>query len=721
MKPTPLLAALLGTFALAPCAGAQVTVSTPAVAGSSAPAAAPAAPAFKVEKGLGEALTKDGFSVRPDGSIEHKASGAVYPPRVLMQLGLIWDPAGRLVDPRIMEPISNENLMPLLKGMLGFSEVAKYKPDEVGKKLQEWGVPQSYDNIHLFNPDGTATYFGLMLYHGLTQGPGGKTVDAKTLSERLSGERLSQSLALFDSGYSQAFRSRRPDVGMADIKEGMGLLAEDSRGKGETALTFRPTRNIADQIQDHQNALLASAATIKDPAEAARIAEALETLEGLKAYRYHSGQSLDRLAPPGTVPPPDAMAAFGGDPVPPRHRTLPMLLSMMDSLPGPKMTPAQKEALIKSFPMGETVWRMGAQDLWKEGLQGEGVRVAVIDTGVSPHPELQGVVAARRSFTNQLPGDSIGNHATHVAGTIHALAPKAEIRSYAALNSDLPMGQSGRLNMQGTETEDAIMKAIDSAVADGNQVINMSLGGPGRPSDAMSRKINEYSEKGVIFIISSGNNGPLSGSVSAPSAAPQAWTVGALNAQDRVTSFTSLGRNYDPATNSWVVKPVFTAPGDNMNSTVSPLMGPDSGFAYGRMSGTSMAAPHVAGATVLMVDAVRRMNALVNPLEMSRRIQDAYVATGRDMPRREVAPEAPVNQRFIVVNPLAAYERLRDTVPAAVARPPAGANPPDVNPVLVEPPVALPPIEIAPAPRQAPEPKKAPRERTAPRPRSVDS
>lgn len=676
MKPHPLLAAVLGTLTLATFAGAQVRVSTPAVAASSASAAAPAAPAFKVEKELGEALTKDGFSVRPDGSVEHKASGAVFPPRVLMQLGLVWDRSGRLVDPRIMEPISSENLMPMLKGMLGFSEVAKYKPDEVGKKLQEWGVPQSYDNIHLFNPDGTATYFGLMLYHGLTQGPGGKAVDSKALSERLSGERLSQSLALFDSGYAQAFRSRRPDVGMADIKAGMSLLAEDSRGKGETALQFRPTRNIADQLQDYQAALADKAAKTADPLEKARLAEAQEALETLKDYRYHAGQTLDRLAPPGTVPPPNPMAAFGGDPVPPRHRSLPMLLSMMDSLPGPKMTPAQKEALIKSFPMGETVWRMGAQDLWKEGLQGEGVKVAVIDTGVSPHPELAGAVAARRSFTNQLPGDSIGNHATHVAGTIHALAPMAEIRSYAALNSDLPMGQSNRLNMQGSETEAAIMKAIDAAVADGNQVINMSLGGPGRPSDEMSKKINGYSEKGVIFIISSGNNGPLSGSVSAPSAAPQAWTVGALNAQERVTSFTSLGRNFDPATNSWVVKPVFLAPGDNMNSTVSPLMGPESGFAYGRMSGTSMAAPHVAGAAVLMVDAVKKMNALVNPVEMSRRIQDAFAATGRDMPRREVAPEAPVEQRFIVVNPLAAYERLRDTVPPAIARPPAGVVPP---------------------------------------------
>ncbi|MBI5597775.1 MAG: S8 family serine peptidase [Elusimicrobia bacterium] len=713
MKLSAPLAAALGTLVLASLAGAQVTVSTPAVAGST-PIAAPAPAPFKVEKGLGEALTKDGFSVRPDGSIEHKASGAVYPPRVLMQLGLIWDPAGRLVDPRIMEPVSTEDLMPLLKGMLGFSEVARYKPDEIGKKLQEWGVPQSYDNIHLFNPDGTATYFGLMLYHGLTQGPGGKAVDAKSLSERLSGERLSQSLSLFDSGYAQAFRSRRPDVGMADIKAGLGLLSGDARGKGETALEFRPTRNIADQLQDHQNALLVSAAKAADRAEVARIAEAAQALEALKRYRYHTGQSLDRLAPPGTVPPPDPMAEFGGDPVPPRHRTLPMVLSMMDSLPGPKMTPAQKEALIKSFPLGDTVWRMGAQDLWKEGLQGEGVKVAVIDTGVSPHPELQGVVKSRKTFTNQLPGDSIGVHATHVAGTIHALAPMAEIRSYAALNSDLPMNQTSRLNMQGTETEAAIMKAIDAAVADGNQVINMSLGGPGRPSDAMSKKINEYSEKGVIFIISSGNNGPFSGGVSAPSAAPQAWTAGALNAQGRLTSFTSFGRNFDPATNTFVVKPVFVAPGDNMNSTVSPMMGPESGFAYARQSGTSMAAPHVAGATVLMVDAVKKMNALLNPVEMTKRIQDAYVATGSEMPRREVAPEAPVEQRFIVVNPLAAYERLRDTVPQAVARPPVG-----VKPVFVAPPIALPPLVI-PAPRRIEAPVKKPLPPAPPPPPAED-
>lgn len=633
-------------------------------------------PPLKVEKDLAQQLGQSGFQVEPDGTMVHPESGAKFKPSVLRDMGLEWEKGGRLVFQTTKEPIESEKLMPLLKGMLGFSAVAQRDPADVGKQLQALGVPVSYNNIHLVNPDGTATYFGQMLYHGLLQGPEGEKLDSEALAKRLSGERLSQSLALFDSGFSEAFRNRRPDIGLADAKAGFELLSKP-RAPTETPLKLTPGADIGAQVKGYQDAIDAAVkAGSKDPKDIAKLEEARRHLEALTAYRYHAGQSLSSLSPDKRpVPAPGAGGGGPGGggpglmpfaairnpfeaPKPPAARTLPMLLSMIDKLPGPPMTLAQKEAFIKSFPMGETVWSMGAHDLWKEGLKGEGVRVAVIDTGVSMHPELEGAVKARKNFTKQLDGDALGNHATHVAGTIHALAPSAEIRSYAALDADA-FGPTGRVKMIGPEVDGAILRAIEQAVKDGNQVVNMSLGGRGRPSDEIAKKINEYSKQGVIFVVSAGNGGPFVGEVSSPSVAESAWTVGASNSEGRVTSFTSFGRNFDPETMSYVVKPVLVAPGDEVNSAVKPFMGTDGGWTYGRMSGTSMAAPHIAGATVLMVDAARKMNGLANPFEMSRRIQEAFVTTGRDVNRRELAPDVPADQRFIVVDPVAAHERLK--------------------------------------------------------------
>lgn len=637
----------------------------------------PAPEPQKVEKALAAELKKGGFTVGPDGSMTHPETGAKFKPEVLSDLGLEWTKDGRLVFKSTKDAIASEQLMPLLKGMLGFSAVAQRDPADVGRRLQELGVPVSYNNVHLVNPDGTATYFGQMLYHGLTQGPEGDKLTADALSKRLSGERLSQSLALFDSGFNEAFRSKRPDVGLADIKQGFDLLSRP-RAATETAFELRPGGDIAGQVAGYKAALEKAKAS-GDAAEVARLEEARRHLETLSAYRYHSSHDLSKLSPdrrpvpdPGVVPGVPGLLAplLGrmrmGDPEAPPARSLPTLLGLIDKLPGPPMTTAQKEAFIKSFPMGETVWRMGAHELWKRGLQGEGVKVAVIDTGVAPHPELATAVASRRNFTRQLDGEALGAHGTHVAGTIHALAPKAELRSYAVFDPSF-MGGSSAVNLRGGETNDAILKAIDKAVADGNVVINMSLGGGGRPSDDMARKINEYSAKGVIFVVSAGNAGPFVGEVSSPSSALSAWTVGATDSQDRVTSFTSFGRNFDPETMSYVVKPVLLAPGDDMNSAVKPLFGTDGGWSYGRMSGTSMAAPHISGATALMVDAARRMNGLANPVEMSRRIMDSFVATGREANRRELAPDAPAEQRFIYVDPAAAYDRLQAS--QSLARP----------------------------------------------------
>lgn len=145
------------------------------------------------------------------------------------------------------------------------------------------------------------------------------------------------------------------------------------------------------------------------------------------------------------------------------------------------------------LPLG--ILLTGGRELRKEGLEGSGVRVGVIDSGVDEkHPGFAGQVKKKVWYRSGTPL-SEDDHGTHVAGTIHLMAPKAEIYDYRVF------GKSGNLGVT-----EAIAKAIRDAADDGCDVINMSLGGP-VSSSSIKSSVQYAASKGVIIVCAAGNEG----------------------------------------------------------------------------------------------------------------------------------------------------------------------------------------------------------------------
>lgn len=261
--------------------------------------------------------------------------------------------------------------------------------------------------------------------------------------------------------------------------------------------------------------------------------------------------------------------------------------------------------------LDRSVAQIGGPAAHARGLDGRGVRVAVVDSGMdTSHPDLANKVVAQRNFTDeQGTGDRVG-HGTHVAsivagsgaasdGRFAGVAPGAELINAKALqlviqDPGIPVG-SGR--------ESWIIAGMQWAVDQGADIVNMSLGNSSPDgNDPLSRAVNELTEQsGALFVVSAGNTG--SGgqhyTVGSPAAADSALAVGSVDRDEAISFFSSLG----PRLVDGAVKPDITAPGDNIVAAraAGGRVGLPVDENYTRMSGTSMAAPHVAGAAALLL------------------------------------------------------------------------------------------------------------------------
>jgi hypothetical protein len=133
-------------------------------------------------------------------------------------------------------------------------------------------------------------------------------------------------------------------------------------------------------------------------------------------------------------------------------------------------------------------------------------------------------------------------------------------------------------------------------------IVNISLGAPDSAGeDPVEQAVNQLSAQyGTLFVVAAGNNS-LDESVTTPASADAALAVGAVDHDDALAFFTSRG----PRIGDHAIKPDLTAPGVDIvaarASTAAPDLGEPVGTSYVRLSGTSMAAPHVAGAAALLL------------------------------------------------------------------------------------------------------------------------
>lgn len=602
------------------------------------------------------ALEKAGWALRVDGGLERIEGGidkGYIPLEYVFRAGFQWK-EGVLVYAASPDAVPLEMFGPVLKGISSFTAAARLDRAKAGSALAAWGLPPTVDGKRLYNPGGDATYFGLMLHTIFASRPG--------LVAKLGVERTGQALDRFIHAHEQMFGKQSPDIAQTDIDRARLLLLMAPR-PGETPLGAPALKALPDpaaMIKDYKGKLRAemdAAVKAGDLDRRKDSLEALSVLNSLERQRFHGRLELAPVPDPNAPPEPRAVAGMTIAPYTPLASGLPGLLRVLDRVNGAPLTPDQQENLIKAFPMGDIVWRMGAQDLWKQGLTGKGVKVAVIDGGIAEHPELDGSVKGRTNLTPQRGNGAVSTHGTHVAGIIHALAPDAELRGYTVFPGD------GANRALAEDPDPGIIAAVHRAVKDGNQVINMSLGGSNGPSDALARVVEEYASKGVVFLVAAGNARNDTGGVSSPSSAPSAITIGALDSAGRMSDYSSFGERFDPRKLTTVVKDVFMAPGSNIVSTVpsSPL---EPGYAP--LSGTSMATPAMTGISALLVQDMGQMTLVPNPIEAAQRLKAALVQSSTPMSLDKLPPDVPLDQPFFVVRPLQALEALRQaSVPVA--------------------------------------------------------
>ncbi|ATU28559.1 S8 family peptidase [Bacillus velezensis] len=185
--------------------------------------------------------------------------------------------------------------------------------------------------------------------------------------------------------------------------------------------------------------------------------------------------------------------------------------------------------------MDDSAPYIGANDAWKLGYTGKGVKVAIIDTGVEyKHPDLKKNFGQYKGYDfvdndydpEETPsGDPRGastDHGTHVAGTVAAngtikgVAPDATLLAYRVLGP----GGSG--------TTENVIAGIERAVQDGADVMNLSLGNSvNNPDWATSTALDWAMSEGVTAVTSNGNSGPNNWTVGSPGTSREAISVGA--------------------------------------------------------------------------------------------------------------------------------------------------------------------------------------------------
>ena len=247
--------------------------------------------------------------------------------------------------------------------------------------------------------------------------------------------------------------------------------------------------------------------------------------------------------------------------------------------------PAEPEPTRDCEPLSTMPWgieKVGGSN------GGNGILVAVLDTGVDTnHPDLVENIITEHcvAFGYRSCSDDNG-HGSHVAGTILAdggsdslgivgVAPEAKLMAIKVLNR------------RGSGYTDDIAAGIYYAADKGANIISMSLGGP--TQDTLMKDAIDYAtdKKGVLVIASAGNSGPDLNSIGYPGANPKVIAVAAFSESNLIASFSSRGIN----DGNWVIEEreiEFAAPGVYVESTWRT-------GCYNTISGTSMAAPHIAG------------------------------------------------------------------------------------------------------------------------------
>ncbi len=305
--------------------------------------------------------------------------------------------------------------------------------------------------------------------------------------------------------------------------------------------------------------------------------------------------------------------------------------------------------LSEQWAFGTTNAGINVRPAWDKST-GAGIVVAVIDTGIVPHPDLDANILPGYDFISDTfvsrdgdgrdsnprdegdwnpvanecySGSPVSNsswHGTHVAGTIVAVTNNAVGVAGTAFNAKVvPVRVLGRCGGYTSDIADGIIWASGGTVsgvpanANPAEVINLSLGGGGTCSATYQNAINGAVGRGTTVVVAAGNsNVNVSGSV--PANCANVIAVAATTSAGSRASFSNFGAGID-----------ISAPGQGILSTLNSGTTTPGSASYASYNGTSMAAPHVAGIVALM------QAAAPSPLTPAQ-IESTLKSTARPLP-----------------------------------------------------------------------------------------